>query len=37
LRLACGGLDRGGRAVADGARGPRDDARSARKHRPLPV
>ena len=37
VRLARGRLDRRGRAVADGARGPRDDARRARQHRPLPV
>ena len=37
LRLARRRLDRRGRAVADGARGPRDDARRPRLDRALPV
>ena len=37
VRLARGRLDRRGRPVADGARGPGDDARGPRQHRPLPV
>ena len=36
-RLARRGVDRRGRAVADGARGPGDDARRARLDRALPV
>ena len=37
LRLARGRLDRRGRPLADGAGGPRDDARGPRQHRPLSV
>ncbi len=37
LGLARRRVDRGGRAVADGARGPRDDARRPRFHGPVPV
>ena len=35
--LACGRLDRRGRPLADGARGPRDDARRAEHDGALPV